>query len=219
MSRSPRWLLCTAGNRQFVGTLTDLTAEQEEKEQTEYEIETREADQREDGGAAAHHLAVAVARVKETMDQPWLTSEFGSHPAQRIGDVRIRECQHQHPEQPRAGFQSAAPHLEACTGHEEDEERAQRDHEMKRVVQELDVVGPCLLGIFLQPVDIALERAVGEKTKPAGYLNRIVEPPRRHVGLSNDGDTRQGSTYELPFHCGQRYRLVLSDQLCLLIAG
>src|ERR1700722_1511326 len=102
MSRSYKVLLSTAGNHFFVRTVADLTTDQKEKEQTEDKIKAGEANQREDSVAVAHHFAVAVACVKKAVDQPWLTSKFGRHPAQRVGDVRKGECQHQHPEQPGA---------------------------------------------------------------------------------------------------------------------
>ena len=101
--------------------MADLTTDQVKKEQTEYKIETDEANQRENRVAVAHHFAVAVARVKKAVDEPWLATQFGRHPAQGVGDVRKGKRQHQYPEQPGAGFQSAAPILEIGKAHKEDE--------------------------------------------------------------------------------------------------
>src|SRR5215831_3947095 len=113
MSRSYKLLLSTGGDHClvsmaddpfFLGAVADLTTNEKEKEQTEHKIKAGEAHQRENGVTVAHHFAVAVARVKKAVDQPWLTSQFGRHPAQSIGNVRKGKCQHQHPEQRGAGF-------------------------------------------------------------------------------------------------------------------
>ena len=88
---------------------------------------------------------------------------------------------------------------------------------MERVVQELDVVGPHVLGILLEPVHITLERAVGEEAERSGNLDRIVEPARGEIGLPDHGDTRQRSPDEATFHRGERHRLVTADHLGLLI--
>src|SRR5262245_21717187 len=103
MSRSYKRLLFAAGNQLFARTVADLTTDQKEKEQTEHKIQADEANQRENGVAVAHHFTVAVAREKKAVDQPWLTSQFGRHPAQCVSDVWKGKRQHQHPEQPGAG--------------------------------------------------------------------------------------------------------------------
>ena len=115
MSRSYQHLLSHARQLQLLsfGTVADLATDQAEKEQTEHKIEAGEADQREDRVAAAHYFAVAIARAKQSVDQPRLASQFGGHPTQSVGDVGKGKRQHQHPEQPGAGFQSAAPILES----------------------------------------------------------------------------------------------------------
>src|ERR1700739_1700427 len=147
---------------QFVfRTVPDLTSNQIEKEQTQHKVKADEAYQRENSVPAIHDFAVAVAGVKEPVDQPRLTTEFSCHPAHDVADVRKRKRQHQHPEQPGARFESAAPILEPGISHNKDENRAQCNHEVKRIVQKLDVVWPCALGISLQPVHITLKSAVG----------------------------------------------------------
>src|SRR6516164_7814662 len=85
----------SARDQHFVRPAVELTTDQEEKEQTEHEIETDKADQREDRVAVAHHLAVAVARVEQAVDEPRLASELGRHPSERVSDVRKGERQHQ----------------------------------------------------------------------------------------------------------------------------
>src|SRR5258705_8649005 len=96
MPQSYERLLSAAGNH-FFRTVAYLPADEIEKEQTEYKIETGETNQRKNGVAITHHFAVAVSRVKETVDQPRLTSQFCCHPTQRVGDVRKGKREHQHP--------------------------------------------------------------------------------------------------------------------------
>src|SRR6267154_1694889 len=154
-----------AANSFFVRPVADLTTDQKEKEQTENKIETDKTNQREDSVAVTHDFAVAVARPKEAVDQPGLPAQFGRHPPQCVGDVRKGKRQHQYPQQRGAGFQSAAAILESGKGHQDDENRAQRDHQVKRVVQQLDVVGPLILWVFLKPLHVTSKMAVGEKTE------------------------------------------------------
>src|SRR5262245_22422434 len=104
-------LLSTAGDLCFVRTAVNLTTLQKEKKQTEHKIQPDEANQCEDRVAVAHYFAVAFARRKNAVDQPRLTPQFGSHPSQGVGNVRKRKCQHQHPEQPIAECEPAAPIL------------------------------------------------------------------------------------------------------------
>src|SRR5215470_10484396 len=138
MRRSWSHLLSAAGkhfshHHCFFGTAADLTTGQIEKEQPEHKIKTGETDQREDSVAVAYYLTVALVGVKKAVHQPWLPSEFGCHPAQRVGDIRERKCQHQHPMQPGSRFQPAPPILETGISHKDDKNSTQRDHKVKRV--------------------------------------------------------------------------------------
>src|SRR5215469_11190202 len=90
---------------------------------------------------------------------------------------------------------------------------------MKRVVQKLDVIGPCVLGIFIQSVHITLESAIGEKTECTGDLDGIIEPAGGNIGLPNNGYTCSRSAHKSTFHRSERYRLVITDHLGLLVPG
>lgn len=48
--------------------MNNLAAYESHKEQADYEVESAKADEREDGVAVAHELAVAVPCVKEPVD-------------------------------------------------------------------------------------------------------------------------------------------------------
>src|SRR6516164_7529111 len=61
-------LLSGADDHCFVRTAADLTTLQKKKEQTEHKIDADEANQRKNCAAAAHHFAVAVARLKNAVD-------------------------------------------------------------------------------------------------------------------------------------------------------
>ena len=104
-------------------------------------------------------------------------------------------------------------------GHQQDEERAQRDHQVKRVVKQLDVVGPRLLGKLVQSVHVAAKVAVGEKAEGARDLDRVVEPPGRNIGLPDQRDAGHGTADESALHGRQCHRLVLAHHLGLLVAG
>src|SRR5271170_4239937 len=110
-------LLLTVNNRFTLRTPVNLASGQEEKQQTEHEVEAYKSDQREKCVSAADHFAIAVPRLEQAVDKPRLASELRRHPSQRVGDIRKREGEHQNPKQPRAGFEPAAPFLEGSVAH------------------------------------------------------------------------------------------------------
>src|SRR5271168_1502200 len=130
-------LLLKVSNQFTLRTSVNLASGQEEKEQTEHEIEANKSDQREDCVSAADHFAIAGPRVKEAVDQPRLAPELRRHPSERVGDVWKGQGKHQNPEEPRAGFEPAAPSLESSVAHQKYKDRAQCDHDVERVVQQL----------------------------------------------------------------------------------
>src|SRR5262249_14185808 len=98
---------------------------------------------------------MALRCRKETVNKPGLASQLRRHPSQRVGDVGKWEREHQHPQKPAAGFQSAAQVLESSIRHQDDENRSECDHKVKGVIEQLDVVGPGLLGKVVQAGNIA----------------------------------------------------------------
>src|SRR5262249_38343569 len=105
-------IVSTARNKFTLRTLVDLASGQEEKQRTQHEVESDESDQCENRISGADNLAVAVLGVKEAVDEPWLTAEFGRGPSECVGDIGKRQGQHQTPKEPGVGFQPAAPYLE-----------------------------------------------------------------------------------------------------------
>src|SRR5262249_31337071 len=99
------------------------------------------------------------------------------------------------------------------------EDRPERNHQMKRVVQKLDVVGPAILGILIQPMYVTLKSAVRQKAQCAGNLYGIVEPLRRNVRLTENRDARIRSPVKPARHRSKRHRLMSSQHFCLLVTG
>src|SRR4029077_6054952 len=96
---------------------------------------------------------------------------------------------------------------------------AERDHDVERVVEKLDVIGPHFLGILVQTVDETSEMSVSEKTERARDLDGIVKPLRGNIRLSDNRDTSHRSADEPAFHGRKGYRLMVTDHLGLLIAA
>src|SRR6266478_3884013 len=201
------------------GTFCDFATGQSEKEQTENEIKSGESDQREDRVAVANYFAVTIPRVKESVNQPRLATQLGRHPAKSIGDVGVGEREHQNPEQQTAGFEPASPILQCGKTHENDEQRHEREHDVKRVVEKLEVVRPLILREIVQTVDKTSEVAVSEKTQCAGDFDRIVESLRGNVWLTNESNRRHRAALEFPFHRSERDRLMMTNHLGLRIAS
>src|SRR5438128_1964612 len=92
----------------------DTAQNQTPQNQKEGEIVTgksRSQQAREDRVTVANDLAVTVARVKQSVDQPRLPAELGRHPTERVGDVGIRKRQHQNPKQQTTRVESSTPIL------------------------------------------------------------------------------------------------------------
>src|SRR5215470_1660176 len=178
-------LLNVQRNCVFARTKPDLTSDQIEEEDTKDEVKARKADQRKDRVAVAQHFAVAVTRAKQTVGQPWLASQLGRHPTQSVRDVRKWKCQHQDPKEPRSRLKPSTPVLKLGVSHKQNENRTERNHHVKRIVQKLDVIGPRISRIFVQPMNITLKSAVGEKTQGSWNLNGVVQTPGGDIRLAN----------------------------------
>src|SRR5438477_10698025 len=113
MPRSYRRLLSLYGRYGVTRSVTDLAADEKQKQKTEHKIESDEADQGEYGVAAADDFAIAVRAPKEPVDQLGLAAHLRRRPPQRAGDEVYWEREHQHAQQPGAGFQSAAEGLKS----------------------------------------------------------------------------------------------------------
>src|SRR3954452_623746 len=81
------------GDSWLFRTFCNFATGQGEKKQTEHEVETGESNQRENRVTVADDFTVAIAGVKQSVDQPRLASQFGRHPTERVGDVGIRKRQ------------------------------------------------------------------------------------------------------------------------------
>ena len=111
------------------------------------------------------------------------------------------------------------PLQEHCDTRQQNEERAEPCHHMKRVVQQLDVVGPCCLGELIQAGHFRVECAVREKTQKPGDHDRVVEPFFPDIGLTDDHDPNGVSSLEMSFHRGKADGLIPGDEFRLTIPG
>src|SRR5256885_4555810 len=89
---------------------------------------------------------------------------------------------------------------------------------MERVVKKLDVVRPRIFWKVVQSVDKTSKVSVSEKTECAGDFDRIVEPLRRDIRLTDQCHTRHRFAFKLSLHRRERDRLVIADYLRLLVA-
>ena len=80
-------------------------------------------------------------------------------------------------------------------------------------------IGPGISREFVQPVHVAVKRAIGEKTERPGNLNRVVESLPFDIRLPNKCHPGHVAAVELAFHCRERDRLIGADDLGLLVAG
>src|SRR6478752_4193994 len=90
---------------------------------------------------------------------------------------------------------------------------------MERVVKKLDVVRPRILRKVVQSVDKTSKVSVSEKTECAGHFDRIVESLFSNVRLPNESNPCHLFAFELPFHRGERDRLMMTNHLGLCVAS
>src|SRR6476660_4644884 len=68
-------------------------------------------------------------------------------------------------------------------------------------------------------MDKTSKMSVSEKTERARDFDRIFESLFGDVWLPNESNRRLRAAVELPFHRGERDRLVIANQLGLCVAG
>ena len=198
-----------------LGTVQDLAADEIQIQEAEDEVESRHPDQREQHVSGADDVAVAVLGAEQSVDQPRLAAELCRHPAGRVRDEGKREGQHQHPEERVTRLQASAEALEVGQPHQRDEDRAQAGHDVKGVVEELDVGGPGLRRKRIQAAHIAVERAVREEAEHPGNLDRVVDAALFDVRLPDDRDLGHRPGFEAALHRGEHRLLVARDDLGL----
>ena len=158
--------------------------------------------------SGADDVAVTVLGTIQPINQPWLAAKLCRHPAGGVRDERERKRQHQYPEQSTTRFEPSAEALEVGDSHHGDEDRAQAGHDVKGVVQELDVRRPGLRRKRIQSAHVSVEGAVCEEAEHAGNLDRVVDTPRLDVRLADDCDLRHRTGPEAPLHRGEHRLLV-----------
>src|SRR5215510_8664366 len=126
-------------------SMADLAANEDEVEDAEHEVESREADQSEDRTALADDVAGTIAGAEEAIDEPWLAAEFRRHPADGVRYEGEWEGEHENPQQRARRLQSAPEPLQVRECHQQDEDGAETRHDVERVVKKLDVVRPLVL--------------------------------------------------------------------------
>src|SRR5882724_9337185 len=90
---------------------------------------------------------------------------------------------------------------------------------MERVVEKFQVVRPRIFWKVVQSVHKTSKVSVSEKTERARNFDRVVEPLRGDIRLTNERDARHRSTFELSFHRRERDRLMIADHFRLRVAG
>src|SRR5579864_6903957 len=90
-------------------SLFDLSAYQEEKQDSKHRVHTHESQQGEDPVASRDQLRIAIGGAHQRVHQPGLPAQFGGHPSSGIGDVGEWQREEQYPEHPSARKEPAAP--------------------------------------------------------------------------------------------------------------
>src|SRR6202453_5115358 len=89
---------------------------------------------------------------------------------------------------------------------------------MESVVEEFNIIRPCVPWIFVQAVHVAFKGAIGEKAQSTRNFDRIVETLQRHIRLTKNTDIGQFAPMKPAFHSRERDRLVMRNHFGLLVS-
>src|SRR5262245_11644367 len=81
-------------------SMIDLAMDEEQKEDRQKSIESHEAKQSKQSVCSRDSMRISSAGTNQYIYKPRLTTYFRSQPSSGVGDVRKRQAQHDHPEQP-----------------------------------------------------------------------------------------------------------------------
>ena len=116
-------------------------------------------------------------------------------------------------------LQSATEALDVGKSHHHYEHRAKAGHDVKGVVQQLDVRGPCFRRKRIQSSDLAVEVSVGKEAEHPWNLDRVVDTTLLDVRLSDQRDFRHRSGFEAALHRGKHRFLIARNDLGLQVPG
>src|SRR6202022_4774759 len=116
-----------------VWPMLNFAVYQRDEQDAQDDIESHEAEQREERIAGGDLLGVSGGGAHQAVDDPGLTTDLSGHPAGGGGDIGKRKAKHEGPENPAGGEEPVAPKQKAGKGHEADEVGAESSHDVVAV--------------------------------------------------------------------------------------
>src|SRR5215510_12328014 len=104
------------------GTVLDLTCDEREKEQPQYEVQTGESDERKERCPGVYGRTRAFRRTQDAVDDPRLPTELRRHPSSCRRNIRKWKREHERPQQRATAGKPTTPFGNGPGCHEQDQE-------------------------------------------------------------------------------------------------
>src|ERR1700674_787593 len=196
-----------------------LTINKEQPQDRQHRVHPHEANQREPSIARDHARRDTAGGAHQSVDQPGLPPQFGSHPSGGVGDIWQGHAQHQHPQHPTGVIQFSAPQQQRSQNHHGDENGPEPHHHVIAVVKQRNLVRPFCLRKVGQAFDVRAPLPISQQAQHHGNFQGVVEFSFFHIRLSEDRQRRSLLRFKKSFHRRQRRLLIVRNQLSLHVAG
>src|SRR5262245_56937866 len=118
--------------------------DKKKKQNRKYRVHSHKPQQGKQAVPRRYLVRKAGIRAHQSVDEPWLPSQFCGQPARRIRDKRKWETKHHNPEHPSRFKQPPAPKQEGRRDTDGNEDGSETHHDVVAVIQEWNVVGPSI---------------------------------------------------------------------------
>src|ERR1700733_734078 len=200
-------------------TLLNRGVDDHDPEDRENGIHTKETEQSEQAGGGVDVFRVALRRAEQTVNEPRLATDFGSHPACSIRDIRQREAEQEGPKPPASRVEFASPEQECCNDRQSCEVGSEARHDVVGVKEQRQCGGPLVVGKLVQAPYFGSGGAVDKKAQDFIDGDRIINFLRRKIWLSHDNHGSSLLGMKEALHSGDCDGLMSRQVLSMEIAG
>src|SRR5216683_3480268 len=114
-------------------TLLNRGVDEHDPENREHRIQAKETQQSEQARGGVDVFRVTLRRAEQSVDEPWLATDLGSHPAGSICNIRQRETDQDRPKHPARRVEFSTPEQECGDDHQSGEVGSEACHNVVAV--------------------------------------------------------------------------------------
>jgi hypothetical protein len=192
--------------------------DEHDPENREQGIEAKETQQSEQARAGADLFRVTLRCAEQSVDEPRLATDLGSHPAGSICNIRQREAEQDRPKHPARRVELSTPEEESGDDHQSDKVGSEARHDVVAVKQQRQCAGPLVAGKLIQASYFGGSGAVNKEAQDFIDGKRIINPLRLNIGLPHENDRSSLLGMKEALHTGHCDRLMSRHVLSMQIA-